>query len=82
MSFTEVTTVIPIHQGGQIWLRYPRIRDALAPTRRKRMRVIITTGLISFSNDENYVIFLFSERTVKKSVLRLQRLIIKVAKKL
>ena len=41
---------------------FPRMRDVLAGNRGKRMAVTTTPGLTSFWNDENCVIFLFSER--------------------
>ena len=38
------------------------MRDVLARNREKRMAVTTTPGLTSFWDDENCVIFLFSER--------------------
>ena len=63
LSFIEVTTLILIKQGDQIWLLYPIMRDTLA-AKRKITTVITTPGQTSFSYDEHYVIFLFSERPI------------------
>ena len=63
-SFTEVRIFVLIRQNGRIWLPYLRITDAIAANIKKRMMNITTPGLTSFSNGENCIIFLFSERPI------------------
>ena len=49
LSFTEVTILVVIKQGGQIRSQYPRMNDALAANREKLLTVITTTpGLTLF----------------------------------
>ena len=43
---------------------YPRVRDVLAANREKFTTVMTTPGLPSFSDDENCIKYLFSERPI------------------
>ena len=74
-SVTDVTILVLIKQGGQTWIQYPRMSDALAANRKKLLMVIITPGLTSFSSDKLHVIFLFSERSIDStfSIKRVQQ---------
>ena len=57
LLFANITVLVPMKQGGEIWLQRPKMRDALAANRKNLILAPITTPrLPSFSND------LFSER--------------------
>ena len=51
LSVTEITILFLIKQGGQIFLPYPRKRDALDENRKELTTVFYTQT--SISNDEN-----------------------------